>query len=99
MHDTSFLIEMYEKMRIASTRSSNTTKGRHWFGKAVLENKGLLAWVTVCNDLSPSESKPQPFLSSVSQTDREIDDNDELKNILTQMAMKIVEGALDVRRI
>jgi hypothetical protein len=87
------VIEMYEKMRATALRFKGSVKGRYSFGQVVLSEKGVLSWAKACTKLY-AYTPPLPPLQPIrTPANREIDMSDELKNILTLMALSAVEGA------
>ena len=86
------LIEMYEKMRAAALRFSGSVKGRHSFGQVVLSQKGILAWAQACAQLHFCTPVSKPVQPDRQPTNREVALSDELKNVLTLMALSAVEG-------
>jgi len=93
--DKNQLIEMYEKMRGAALRFCGTVKGRHSFGQVVLSQKGILAWAQACAQLHLCRPVSLPVRPGRQQAKREIDLSDELKNVLTLMALNAVQGGGD----
>ena len=83
---------MYEKMRATALRFSGSVKVRHSFGQVVLFQKGILAWAQACTQLHFCRPVFQPVQHDRQQVKREIDLSDELKNVLTSMALSVVEG-------
>jgi hypothetical protein len=90
------VIEMYEKMRAAALGFKGLIKGRHSFGQVVLSEKGVLSWAKACTELYACAPPLPPLPPSRTPANREIDISDELKNILTLMALSATEGAGDV---
>jgi hypothetical protein len=89
--------KMYEKMRAAALPFSGSVKGRHSFGQVVLSQKGILAWAQTCAELhfcAPVSCTPvsKPLQLGGMPSHSEIDLSDELKNLLTLMALSAVEG-------
>jgi len=93
--DKNQLIEMYEKMRGAALHCGGTVKGRHSFGQVVLSQKGILAWAQACGQLHLCTPVSRPVRPGRQQEKREIDLSDELKNVLTLMALNAIEGGVD----
>lgn len=97
MIDKNQLTEMYEKMRSAALlQFSKAVKGRHSFGQVVLVQKGVLAWSKACGQLHLCAPSPKPLQDKIVHPDCGVDVDDELKNILTGMALKAIEGVSDV---
>jgi hypothetical protein len=95
--DKNQLTKMYEKMRAAALPFSGSVKGRHSFGQVVLSQKGILAWAQTCAELhfcAPVSCTPvsKPLQLGGMPSHSEIDLSDELKNLLTLMALSAVEG-------
>jgi hypothetical protein len=90
------VVEMYEKMRAAALRFKGPVKGRHSFGQVVLSEKGVLSWAKACTKLYACAPPLPPLPPARTPANREIDMSDELKNILTLMALSAVEGGGDV---
>lgn len=89
------VIDRYEKMRAAALSAAGSVQDRQSFGHVVVSKKGVLSWAATCGELLGCSS-PRPRTQTVrKQTDREVDLSDELKNILTLMALSAVEGAED----
>ena len=95
MMDKNQLIEMYEKMRSAALHCGGTVKGRHSFGQVVLSQKGILAWAQACAQLHLCRPVSRPVQPHRQQTKRDIDLSDELKNVMTLMALNAVQGVGD----
>lgn len=91
--DKDQIIDMYEKMRAAALRFSGSVKGRHSFGYVVLSKKGIVSWSRAYAELYACTPQSIPVPPIRAQSDSEITLNDELKNILTLMALSAVEGA------
>jgi hypothetical protein len=87
------VIEMYEKMRATALRLKGSFKGRQSFGQMVLSEKGVLSWAKACSKLYGCTPPLPPLQPVRTPTNREIDMSDELKNILTLMALSAIEGA------
>lgn len=87
------IIDRYEKMRAAALNASDSIHGGQSFGYVVLTGKGVLSWAVACGELHDC-TLPRPRAKSIrKQTDSVVNLNDALKNILTFMALRAVEGA------
>jgi hypothetical protein len=85
------LIEMYEAVRLSATRSYFSSP--YTFEKKVVSEKGVLAWAIRWDQLSLDAPPRKPLSNTHTEhTNRQVDINDELKNVLMQMALKLVEG-------
>jgi hypothetical protein len=78
----------YESMRATAISNARTNETRFTNGTTVLLRRGLLGWAMGC--FSPASrllelSHSRPKLAS--------DPGSELRNILTSMALRFVEGA------
>jgi len=96
MIDKNQLTQMYEQIRSAALRSSKAVKGRHSFGQVVLAQKGVVAWAKTCCQLQFCAPSPKPIHNIIGQTAREQNIDEALKNILTGMALKAIEGGANV---
>jgi hypothetical protein len=90
------VIEKYEEMRATALGFKGPVKGRHSFGQVVLSEKGVLSWAKAYTKLYAYAPPLTPLQPVRTPANREIDMSDELKNILTLMALSAVEGAGDV---
>jgi hypothetical protein len=86
------LIETYEAIRISAARSYQGSLGPYGLEKKVVVEKGILAWAIQWGQLR-LDAPLKPLSKEVAeQTGRQVNTNLELKNVLTQIALKLVEG-------
>ena len=69
-------------------------KNRNRLGQAILARKGLLAWASVCGELTLNESMPAPL--HWTKTKRDTDISDDMKNVMVMMVLNFIRGTEDV---
>ena len=93
MPDTHAVKQLYENMRAGAITPSRSAEMRNSYGASVFGSRGFLAWATICAKLQVTAPASKPLLRAVPDPGAADDANYQLKNILTQMALRFVEGA------
>jgi hypothetical protein len=89
--DGRIIKDLYEKMRAGAIAPSRSTGTMNSYGNSVLNGRGLLAWAKSCAKLQLTAPLPRPSPSSP-RRDPQCDGDQQLMDILTQMALCFVEG-------
>ena len=92
MLDGNIIKDLYEKMRAGAIAPSNGTWTMNSYGNSILNSRGLLAWAKSCAKLQLTAPLPRPF-PSPPRRDPQSDGDQQVMDILTQMALCFVEGA------
>ena len=93
MLDVHAVKQLYENMRAGAVTPSRAAEMRNSYGTSVLGSRGFLAWARTCAKLQVTTPVSNPLPRAVTDPGAAIDANYQLKNILTQMALRFVEGA------
>ena len=90
--DGKMIKDLYEKMRAGAVAPSRGTGTMNSYGNSILNSRGLLAWAKSCAKLQLTAPMSRPFPIS-SRRDPQSSGDQQVMDILTQMALCFVEGA------
>jgi len=91
--DKDLLIGTYEAMRLSAASCCYASVGAYGSQKKVVAENGVLAWAIRWGQLQRSTALSRPLFKQVAeQPRRQFKVNDELKNVLTHVALKLVQG-------
>ena len=98
--DKDLLIGTYEAMRLSAVRGCHAGVESYGLQKKVVAENGVLAWAIRWGQLHPSAPLTRPLFKQVAEQPRsQFNVNNELKDVLTHIAIKLVQGGQYDRRI
>jgi hypothetical protein len=65
---------------------------RNSYGASIIQSRGLLAWAKTCSKLQIGTPLPKPITRAMPRRIKEVDANNQLRNIMIQIALSFVEG-------
>jgi len=90
--DDTAVKQLYENMRTIAITPTRSNEMMNSYGANVLGSRGLLAWAKTCTKLQITTPAQDPVPRATLCRDARTDVEYQLKNVLTQMALRFVEG-------
>lgn len=98
--DKDLLIGTYEAMRLSAASCCYAGVGAYGLQKKVVAENGVLAWALRWGQLHPSAPLSRPLFKQVAEKPRrQFNVDNELKDVLTHIALKLVQGGQHGNRI